>query len=235
VKYIIQQLIEMPMEVSVFYYRFPDAAKGHISAFIQKDLLHVKGDGLSTIRQLILADTAAQSWINEIGSLNDEVFSRVLNKDEVFYGSYIANRYHGARFKNLSHLINEQLLQLFDELSHGSKFSYGRYDIKCVSAASVRQGAAFSVMEFNGAGSIPNHIFTGGFTILQAYKEICRHWNILYEISAAYHRKGQPYWNFSRGYQFLKQAKKHFRVLERLDKTIPSACLVLHCVEQLVA
>ena len=221
VNYIIQELIEMPVEVSIFYYRFPNASRGHISAFIQKDLLQVKGDGQATIRQLIMSAAAVQSWTEEIGSLDDEVFSKVLVKDEVFYGSYIANRYHGARFQNLGHLINEQLLQLFDQLSYNSQFSYGRYDIKCVSAADIKTGSSFSIMEFNGAGSIPNHIYTGGFTLLRAYQEISRHWKILYEISAAYHRNGLPYWDFNRGYKYLKEAKKHFRVLEQLDKTIP--------------
>ena len=43
VEYIVQDLIELPVEVSVFYYRYPDQQKGIVSGFIDKELLHVKG------------------------------------------------------------------------------------------------------------------------------------------------------------------------------------------------
>ena len=51
--YIIQEWIEYPLEVSVFYYRFPNKQKGTISGFIKKEFLSVKGDGQSTLWELI--------------------------------------------------------------------------------------------------------------------------------------------------------------------------------------
>lgn len=53
VEYIVQDLIEMPIEISVFYYRHPAQQKGTISGFIQKELLEVTGDGRSTLWELI--------------------------------------------------------------------------------------------------------------------------------------------------------------------------------------
>src|SRR4051794_24459424 len=41
VEYIIQELVELPVEVSVFYYRFPTNQKGVVSGFIHKELLQV--------------------------------------------------------------------------------------------------------------------------------------------------------------------------------------------------
>ena len=52
VEYIVQDLIELPVEVSVFYYRHPNQKKGTVSGFIDKELLHVKGDGVSTLKEL---------------------------------------------------------------------------------------------------------------------------------------------------------------------------------------
>ena len=52
--YIIQEFINYPLEVSVFYYRFPDTDKGYITGFLRKEYLQVTGDGKSTLLQLIL-------------------------------------------------------------------------------------------------------------------------------------------------------------------------------------
>src|SRR6185436_4702938 len=49
VEYIVQDLVELPVEVSVFYYRYPCENKGTISGFIQKELLEVYGDGKSSL------------------------------------------------------------------------------------------------------------------------------------------------------------------------------------------
>ena len=51
--YIIQNLVTYPLEVSVFYYRFPHEEKGVITGFIQKELMDVSGDGKSTLWELI--------------------------------------------------------------------------------------------------------------------------------------------------------------------------------------
>src|SRR5258705_2786950 len=46
VEYIVQELVDLPVEVSVFYYRHPTEERGTVSGFIHKELLHVKGDGI---------------------------------------------------------------------------------------------------------------------------------------------------------------------------------------------
>ncbi len=221
VKYIVQELIEMPIEVSVFYFRYPNSEQGCITALIQKNLLQVKGDGCSTLMQLILEHPITNSWFREMKNQHDVVFQKILPQGETFYLSYIGNRYHGAQFINLNKEVNKKLLAVFDSISHKSKFYYGRYDIKCFSIEEMKEGINFSILEFNGAGSIPNHIYAGGYTLFQAYKEIVRHWEILYDISCYNHKKGISYWSFLKGYRFLKIAKKNFRILEQLNKKIP--------------
>src|SRR5213075_2302853 len=60
VEYIVQDLVELPVEVSVFYYRHPAKQKGEVSGFIQKELLEVYGDGKSTLWELILKHPRAK-------------------------------------------------------------------------------------------------------------------------------------------------------------------------------
>ena len=143
---------------------------------------------------------------------------RVLPKDKHFYLSYAGNHNRGARFIDLHHLADEKLHKIFDDLSHyTNKFYYGRYDIKCMSLDDLKEGGKYSILEFNGCGAEPNHIYDAGLSLGQAYREILKHWKVLYEISKYNHEHGTPYWSFKRGRDFLRQAKRHFRMLEKFD------------------
>lgn len=218
VEYIVQALVEMPIELSVFYYRHPAQQKGTISGMIQKELLEVYGDGKSTLWELILRHPRAKFRLEEMKLRHEHRLDRILPDGQHFYLSYAGNHNRGARFINLYHLVDEKLLKVFDDLSHYTeKFYYGRYDIKCNSIEELKEGRHFSILEFNGCGAEPNHIYDAGLSIWQAYKEILKHWKVLYKISKYNHENGTPYWTFSRGRDFLAQSRRHFKMLEKYD------------------
>jgi len=218
VEYIIQDLVELPVEVSVFYYRHPAEKKGEISGFIQKELLEVYGDGNSTIWELILKHSRAKHRLEEMQHRHEHRLDRVLAKGQHFYLSYAGNHNRGARFIDLSGQIDDRLLKVFDDLSHYTdKFYYGRYDIKCRSIEEFKAGENYSILEFNGCGAEPNHIYDTGMRLGRAYREILKHWKALYEISKYNHENGTPYWSFQKGRKFLKEAKRHFKMLEKFD------------------
>ncbi|MGN6531896.1 MAG: hypothetical protein ACTHK0_09110, partial [Ginsengibacter sp.] len=162
-----------------------------------------------------------------VNKLSSEKLKKILAKDEDFYLSFVGNRYHGTTFHDLSCLIDYELLHLFDNISLNNDFYYGRYDIKCKSIEDLKKGKNFSILEFNGAGSIPNHIYTQKYHLSEAYKEILEHWKALYEISNYNHKNGIPYWGFSKGLIFLIQAKKHFRSLKKCDEKIERKMLAI--------
>ena len=119
---------------------------------------------------------------------------------------------------SLEHEKDERLLKVFDDLSHYTKhFYYGRYDIKCASVEDLKQGKNFSILEFNGSGAEPHHAYGNGNTLLQAHKIFLYHWKILYQISRYNHKHGHRYWNFKRGWEFLKTARKEYTMLGRID------------------
>ena len=218
VEYIVQDLIDLPVELSVFYYRHPTEKKGTISGLIQKELLEVYGDGKSTLWELILQHPRAKFRLEEMKHRHEHRLERVLPKDKHFFLSYAGNHNRGAKFINLHHLIDEKLLKVFDDLSHYTdKFFYGRYDIKCTSLDDLKETKNYSILEFNGCGAEPNHIYDTGMSIWQAYREILKHWKALYQISYYNHKNGTPYWSFKKGWLFLKQSKKHFEMLEKFD------------------
>jgi hypothetical protein len=218
--YIIQEFLDLPLEVSVFYCRQPFEKKGKITALIQKNLLELTGDGKSTLGQLIHAHPVASKWINKSHKgLNDQL-DTVLGKEERFCLSHVANLFHGAHFIDLRDKIDDKLTSLFDSISLQNQFYYGRYDIKCTSVEEMKEGRNFYILEFNGAGSVPNHIYAGKYSLINAYKEILLHWNWMYSISQYNHNNGYPIWNWRKGHQFLKNSKKHFDVLKKLDKEL---------------
>ena len=218
VEYIVQQLMDLPVEVSVFYHRHPLESRGAISGFIQKELLEVYGDGESTLWELILKHSRAKFRLEEMKQRHEHRLDKVLRQGEHFYLSLAGNHNRGARFIDMKEQIDDDLLNVFDNISHYTdKFYYGRYDVKCNSIEDLKKGKNFSILEFNGSGAEPNHIYDAGITIWQAYKEILKHWKILYQISKHNHRNGTPYWSFIKGQRYLRQAKRHFRMLAKYD------------------
>ncbi len=217
-EYIIQDLITYPIEVSVFYYRFPNEQKGTVSGFLKKELMAVTGNGKSNLWELILAYPRVRFRLNEMKSKHEDKLTDIIPDGEVFCLSQALNLSRGGKMVSLAHEIDEKLVKIFDDLSHYSKhFYYGRYDIKCASIEDLKTGKNYSILEFNGSGAEPHHIYGSNNNLLQAYKVILHHWNVLYKISRYNHVKGIRYWSFKKGLKFLKDAKKHFKLLGQLE------------------
>ncbi|MEO6453225.1 MAG: hypothetical protein ABIN97_04095 [Ginsengibacter sp.] len=216
--YILQELIQYPFEVSVFYYRFPNQQEGNITGFIKKEMLQVEGDGLSTLWQLILNHPVARFRLDEMRSKHESLLEKIIPAGVLFPLSLAGNLSRGGKLISLAHEKNEGLLKVFDNLSHYTRhFYYGRYDIKCLSIQDLKEGKNFSILEYNGSGAEPHHIYGNGNTLLQAYKIILHHWKVLYKISKQNYKNGIKYWRHNDGYRFLRKAKRHFKVLKRLD------------------
>lgn len=216
--YLIQELIKYPMEVSVFYYRYPNAAKGNITGFLKKEVPEVIGDGKNSLRELIEGLALRPGFnVAEWKTKHQNRLNEIIPEGEIYHLSFVANLSRGGRLISLADEKDDKLLKVFDDLSHYTKhFYYGRYDIKCTSIEGLKNGN-FSILEYNGSGAEPHHIYGAGNTLLQAYKIILHHWKMLYKISTYNHKQGISYWKFLDGWKFLRSAKKHFKKLKKLD------------------
>ncbi len=222
VNYIVQELIDYPVEVSVFYYRFPNTKSGTITGLIRKEFMEVVGDGQSTLVELMIAYPRIRFRLEEMKAKHSEKLQYVLNKGEIFCLSYALNLSRGGKLVNIEHEKDERLLKLFDDLSNYSgTFYYGRYDIKCTSVDDLKQGKNFSILEYNGAGAEPHHVYGNGYTLLEACKILSDHWSVLYRISKCNKSLGINYWNFNQGRQRMRECKKHFSALRKADLRLP--------------
>lgn len=221
VQYIVQELVRYPMEVSVFYYRFPDKASGVVTGFLHKIPLQVTGDGIHTLYELIKLHPKAYKREEELHHKHGFNFSKVLPAGEKYMLSYAANHNRGARFINLASEIDDKLVSVFDKLSiHVNDFFYGRYDIMCESVEDLKTGKNFTILEYNGCGAEPNHFYDTGYTLSGAYREILKHWKVLFQISRFNRRKGIKYWPLIKGIRFRRATNKHYRIMREADKTI---------------
>jgi hypothetical protein len=218
VEYVIQEWVDWPIELSVFYYRHPEAAQGRITGFIHKTLLQVQGDGQSTLIELIRNHPKASGRIEELSRIHANRFDEVIPAEEVYLLSYAANHNRGAFFYNLSDRIHDGMLERFDAWSKHTSFYYGRYDLKVRSIDEFCSGGACSILEFNGCGAEPNHIYDCGMGLFDAYGVILQHWKALFAISRYNHQRGHRHWGFWKGLKFLRESGRHFQLLEAAQR-----------------
>lgn len=221
VEYMVQQLVLFPMEVSVFYIRHPNAISGKITGFLHKIPLQVQGNGFDTLEQLVLKHPKASKRIDELYKKHKHNWQVIIQEGKKFMLSHAANHNRGAHFIDLKDQIDDRLLHIFDGISNEiSDFYYGRYDILCSSVEDLKKGENFSILEYNGCGAEPNHIYDSGYTLTAAYKEILKHWKSLYEISNYNSSKGVKPWTFMRGMLFMRHTKEHYKKLYEAESKI---------------
>ncbi len=216
--YVIQEMITMPLELSIFYVRYPGEEKGIVTGLIAKEYLHVKGDGRSTLKLLIEKHPKAFMISAEQKHKHAERLNEVIAAEEIFYLNELGNHNRGARFINLKNEIDEQLLCVIDKINLFSKnFYYGRYDIKTTSLEDLKQEKNISILEFNGVGSEPNHIYDIGLSYMQAINIIALHWKYMYEIGRINYKKGIAYIPFRKGLLMLDASLKNTKLMKQLD------------------
>lgn len=93
-------------------------------------------------------------------------------------------------------------------------FYFGRLDIRYANWEDLQRGKNFSIIELNGAGSEPTHIYDPAHSLFFAWREIIRHWNILWNISRQnHHNKKMAYLDFKQGIRMLYNNKEYVKLI----------------------
>ncbi|TKC02000.1 NRDE family protein [Pedobacter cryotolerans] len=216
--FLVQQYIDYPNEVGIFYHRMPNQKKGIVTGIVGKEFLSVIGDGKSTLADLILKSERHILQFEKLKSANANNLSEILplrfEKILVPFG----NHCRGAKFVDLSHQIDEQLTEVIDNLCQQiPDFYFGRLDIKFANWEKYKKGENFVVIELNGAASEPTHMYDPKHSIFFAWREIKKHWDILYKISK-YNVVNNltPMLSTSEGLKMLKAHQLHVKSLKDL-------------------
>ncbi|MCC6721346.1 MAG: hypothetical protein IT243_04035 [Bacteroidia bacterium] len=221
VDYLIQQKVEYQTEVSIFYIRKPWENKGIITGFLHKVPLNVIGDGIHTLSQLVANHHKAADKIEELKIKHSNNWDKIIPDKTKYMLSHAANHNRGAHFIDLKNHIDTELTDFYDKISIAANdLFYGRYDILCSDVESLKEGKNFKILEYNGCGAEPNHFYDTGYTLIGAYREILKHWKLLFEICKYNKKQGVPKWSFIKGYRFLNDFNKSFKKLKEIDKQL---------------
>jgi len=214
---LVQEFVPYDEEIGVFYYRYPDQSEGNISGIVGKHFLAVKGDGKSTIEVLLRKEKRFILQLPSLTELLGDQLHKVLAKGEEKLLVPYGNHARGALFVDNTHWIDEKFVESINAICKQIPgFYFGRLDIRYRSLEKLKEGKEFSLIEVNGAGSEPTHMYDPRNSIFKAWKEIIRHWIILWRISNGNHQRGVKYLSRKEGVQMFRQAREYDRVLERL-------------------
>lgn len=213
--YLIQNLIPFSNEMGIFYVRFPNEQSGRITGIVAKEFLIVEGDGIATIEQLILQNPRFAFQLNAIKKEATFSMDEVLLKKEKRNLVPFGNHARGAKFLDASHWITPKLDDTINEIcSQIEGFYFGRLDVMYQSIEELEMGQHFSIVEINGAGSEPTHIYDPKHSLFFAWKELARHITYMFQISVLNQKAGFPFLTFKEG---MKEYKLH---LEQSKKII---------------
>lgn len=217
VDFLVQEYVPLPLELGIFYYRFPNRKKGTISSIVIKDMLHVKGDGKSTVRELVQNNVRAKMQLEKMEKNQSDTLDYIPLYNEIIELEPIGNHCRGTTFLNGNHIINKKLIEVFDKISNQiDGFYFGRFDLRCENIEALYEGKNFKILELNGAGSEPAHIYHPGFSLIQAYKDIIHHLKILADISIINHKRNVPYYTFSAGIKEIFKIRKYNKQKEKM-------------------
>lgn len=213
VNFLIQEFITYENEIGIFYYRYPNKINGEITGIVGKEFLSLTGDGLSTMEELLQKDQRCILQLITLRATYGADLQRVLAKEENYLLVPYGNHSRGAKFLDLSKLIEPELTTTIDTLCKQIPgFYFGRMDIKYQSWEELIKGKQFSIIELNGAGSEPTHIYDPKHSVFYAWKEIIRHLHILVKVSSLNHQLKQiPYMDFQKGVKMLKENAKYLK------------------------
>lgn len=214
-----QEFIPFEKEYGIFYYRYPGEKKGRISGIVRKEFLKVTGDGRKNIMDLLKSNPRAILQLQQLRRQEPEMLQKVLQENEVFTVVPYGNHARGALFIDDSSSINPELEETMDGICKQiPDFYFGRLDIRYESREMLEAGKSFCIVEVNGAGSEPTHIYDPRHSLFFAWIEIIRHWIILFKISRANHRLGYPYLGFSEGRRMFKTDRDNSKILAAMQK-----------------
>ena len=212
VEFLIQSYIDKPLELSVFYFRHPSKENGIITSVTLKKLLSVKGNGKSTIGDLILSNQRSFLQYERLKSQDSIDFNKVLNNGEEFVLVPYGNHALGAMFLDYRHIVDQTLTDTFDEISKRIKgFYYGRFDLRCTRIDDLKKGNNISILELNGAGAEPAHIYDPSYSYFRAQFDLAKHYKMMYQAATENKKRGVTFMTYPL-FRATKKSEKSYKL-----------------------
>jgi hypothetical protein len=215
VDFLVQEWCAYENEIGLFYCKFPNQTNGFISGIVQKEFLTITGNGVNTIEELLQKNNRYYLQKDALKKQVPEYLNQVLLLGQKELLVPYGNHCRGTKFLDVSYRIDEQLTDAFNTICNQIPgFYFGRMDIRFENWELLKKGQNLSIIELNGAGSEPTHIYDPKHSIFFALKEIARHLHILYKISTLNKIKYNiNFMTFKEGLQMLKSKKEYDKLV----------------------
>ena len=189
--FLIQEFISLPVELAVMHHRMPGQKEGRVTSICIKETLKITGDGKSSVRELMEENPRARFQIDRFVKEFPNMLQIVPKDQQILEVEPIGNHCRGTMFLNGNHHIDRELIIAFNEVaSQMGHIYYGRFDLKCRSVEDIKNGKGFKIMEYNGIGAEPAHIYDPSYPFIKKIQDIYSHWKIIYRIYKKQKKKG---------------------------------------------
>ncbi len=213
VAFLVQAFVPYEKEVGIFYCKLPGSPNGYISGIVNKEPVTVTGDGVTTLRTLVKNNDRYLLQLSAIEAMHPHLMDTVIDAGKELVLVPYGNHSRGSKFTDETFRVTTNLTATIDRICKQiPEFYYGRLDIRFEDWDALERGEMFSIIEVNGSGSEPTHIYDPQHSIFFAWQEIIKHWRVLYAISDANNKRGIPYITMAEG----RKERSSFRAIDAL-------------------
>jgi hypothetical protein len=188
---VLQHYVTWEGETGVFYIRRPGEARGRITSITLKHAPYVVGDGVASLRELVLRDPRAgrlpRMYLPRLAGRLDSVPAAGERVRLVLVG----NHCKGSIFRDGTDQATPALAERIEALAQSlPDFHFGRFDLRFRSLAALRRGEDFLAIEVNGAGSEATHIWDARTSLRRAWADQFAHYRAVFEIGRVNRARG---------------------------------------------
>ena len=214
---VLQEYLADEGEAGIFYMRDPAAPGGRILGMLLRHYPEVRGDGRSTIAQLMTRDPRLARIARDRRRGDGVDPSRVPLEGERVRLSVVSSSRVGGLYLDGSWAITPALTQAIDAVARDMRdFHVGRFDVKFAGLDALRGGQSFKIIEVNGAGSEAVHAWDPAHSIVRAYAIIFDKQRQMFELASRMRRLGH------RPIGLVPLARLHFRQQRLIRRYPPS-------------
>lgn len=204
---ILQRFHPGPHECGIMWVRDPEHVDrdpppgqrvGRIFMINRKRFPETRGDGRSTLRELIWRDRRLRLQREVFFERHAERLDEVVPEGETVRLGQAGNHAQGCRLTDGRDLITPELEDAVDAVARsfrgvgGRGFDLGRFDVRYESDEKLRAGTGLAIVELNGVTSEPTSMYDPDWSPLDAYRLLYRQWSLLYTLGARRIRAGDP-------------------------------------------
>jgi hypothetical protein len=207
--FLLEEYIDYPIEAAVLYWKNPETGESGIQSITGKEFLSVMGDGKLTVECLLMQNPRGILQIERLRKEKSDLLKQIPRLGKYVLVEPIGNHCRGTKFLDFNHLITPEMVKAYDKIQADLEGNYlFRLDLKTPSVFDLQNGKNIKILEINGVGSDPAHIFDPNTRFFEIWAAYFRLWKKIYEISTALHRQGVPYMTLKEYRNFAKKQKE---------------------------